>query len=479
MTNHPWIQTSPNTYSQTFGFMERFFTRFLGEEGKPSQFTIVATLELRIPSGSNSSPISVLESNLRSTWRAMRYYSPGLATLTGPTGKIYHVAATPAVLEKWEAATFIRHPEGTQAEALFSTLTRANMVTMHFLPCTAGIASDDGVHQLVLQAEHHHIDGRGVYYFLHRFLTFLSTPELRSGLEFGDEWTRLPTVMDDLLELSATPTAEELDIAREWISPVLSSNTTPVTVPIRPKKQTQPPGRSLRSALRLSRAQTSAIITACKAHGVTVTSAWTAGLALALSTPSVTTTTTPALTTFATVDMRRYFPPPTSSSPPSSPHPAAPVSCYHSAIPLSIPIPATTTFTSLAAELTALFHGGSITPVRNTAWIPFVSMMGDIIASSTSQLQQQAAIASSGILISSLGVVNDYIGKTYGEVEVRDVWIGDVMMGGTSLWMCETWDGRLGLSVTYNEAYYEEGEMTGVLERVKGVMVGGEGLGLE
>jgi len=75
--------------------------------------------------------------------------------------------------------------------------------------------------------------------------------------------------------------------------------------------------------------------------------------------------------------------------------------------------------------------------------------------------------------------VNDYIGKTYGEVEVRDVWIGDVMMGGTSLWMCETWDGRLGLSVTYNEAYYEEGEMTGVLERVKGVMVGGEGLGLE
>ncbi|KAK5653269.1 hypothetical protein OQA88_9168 [Cercophora sp. LCS_1] len=447
MAHHPWVKTGENTYEQSYGFMERFFTRFLGEEGKPSQFTIIATLELSVPNSS----IGTLESDLRSTWRAMRFHSPGLATFTGPTGKIYHTA-TPETLSAWESATFIRHPLNTQASALFSTLTRASLVTLHFLPGTTS-------HQLILQAEHHNIDGRGVYHLFNRFLTILTTPSLRTNLPFGTEWARLPPLMDDLLSLSPISSADETALAAEWISPV--SSITPLTIPIPPPLRSRPPSQSLRTSLRLSRAETSALIAACKTHNLTVTSAWIAALALSLAQTAPDDAPTAGLATFATIDMRRFFPSPFDAS-------EAPVACYHSAIPIALPILGKS-FIELAREVKTAFHGGSITEPRKTAWIPFVEMMGNAVGGREG--------TESGVLISSLGVVDDYVRKRYGDVEVVDVWIGDVMMGGTSLWMCETWDGRLAVSVTYNEAYFGEGQMKGVLERVRGEML--RGLGVE
>jgi hypothetical protein len=86
MASFPWIETSEGVYEQKYGFMERFFTRFPGKEGKTSQFTIAATIKFRF-----NGPIPDLEHQLRETWRAMRYYSPSIASTTGPEGKIYEV----------------------------------------------------------------------------------------------------------------------------------------------------------------------------------------------------------------------------------------------------------------------------------------------------------------------------------------------------------------------------------------------------
>jgi hypothetical protein len=77
-------------------------------------------------------------------------------------------------------------------------------------------------------------------------------------------------------------------------------------------------------------------------------------------------------------------------------------------------------------------------------------------------------------------VVDEFVEKRYagegGEVEVLDVWIADTMMSSTNLWILHTWDGMLNLSVTYNGAYFPEGLMEGVLERVWEELRSGLGL---
>ena len=222
MAVYPWIKTSDNTYEQEYGFMERFFTRFLGEEGVPSQFTIMATVEFRVAGAQPDD----LASRLRKTWRAMRYYSPSVAALSGPKGKIYQIPDDTALAD-WETTTFKRHPPGTTAEKLFSSIDRAALITLHFLP---GAGSAPDAHQIVLQAEHQNIDGRGVFYFIHRFWTVFTSPSLRTTPPFGDEWTRLPPAMDDLLCLPAQPSPADHALAADWIAPLAS--VTPLGIPI-------------------------------------------------------------------------------------------------------------------------------------------------------------------------------------------------------------------------------------------------------
>ena len=113
------------------------------------------------------------------------------------------------------------------------------------------------------------------------------------------------------------------------------------------------------------------------------------------------------------------------------------------------------------------FHGGNVTEQRGRAWAPYVQLMGDAIAAAGAEEGGNKEMGSP--LISSLGVVDEFVAKRYGEegeVEVLDVWIADTMMSPTNLWMLHTWDGRVNLSVTYNEAYFGEGVMVGVLERI-------------
>ncbi|KAK3901902.1 hypothetical protein C8A05DRAFT_34406 [Staphylotrichum tortipilum] len=469
MAVYPWIKTSDKTYEQQYGFMERFFTRFLGEEGVPSQFTIMATVEFRV-AGAQSDD---LESRLRKTWRAMRYNSPSVAALSGPKGKIYRIPNDVALAD-WETTTFKRHPPGTTAEKLFGSIDRAALITLHFLP-GAGNAPD--AHQIVLQAEHQNIDGRGVFYLIHRFWTVFTTPSLLSTPPFGDEWTRLPPAMDDLLSLPAQPSPADHSLAAEWIAPLASVTPLGILIPAS-HSPTQLPTTSLRALLRLSQLETAALIAACKAHSLTVTSAWVAALALALA-AAQTTSGQPlpadaALVSFATCDMRRYFPHATFD--PTS----APVACYHAAIPTALRIDGgKASFLDLAAEMKHEFHGGSVTAARGRAWAPFVGLMGDVVVAAATAAGSGNARRSAP-LISSLGVVDDFVEKSYdgegGEVEVLDVWIADTMMSSTNLWMLHTWDGMLNLSVTYNEAYFPVGLMEGVLERIWEELRSGLGL---
>ncbi|KAK4445875.1 hypothetical protein QBC34DRAFT_451069 [Podospora aff. communis PSN243] len=445
MASFPWVKITDGTYEQQYGFMERFFIRFLGEEGKATPFTIIATLGL-------------------DTWRALRFHHPGIAGLSDPTGKIYTIPATSKEVSDWEDATFKRHPTGTTADDIYGTAQRAAMMTLHFLPNAAHTS-----HQIVLQAEHQHIDGRGVFHLFDSFLTILTAPSLRdpSVIVFGEEWARLPPAMDDLMSLPLTPSEEDVSTARKWLAPM--SKLTPATIPDPTPNQLNQPfpeqllpqSRSIRSALPLSESETSAVLAACKAHNITLTSAWLAALALALDKPTPDNPSTPSgLTTFSTIDMRQYFPSDGSFNPKQQ------ISCYHAFLPVAIPLNPNPkeSLIPLASRMTEALHPPpTLDAERKSSYPTVIQLLGD------------------PGLVSPLGVIDRYIKKSYGsgegKVRVKDVWIADTMMGGTKLWMVHTWDGRLCLSVVFDGARFGRGRMEWVLERVRGELLGGLGVG--
>jgi hypothetical protein len=141
--------------------------------------------------------------------------------------------------------------------------------------------------------------------------------------------------------------------------------------------------------------------------------------------------------------------------------------CYHSAIPTVLP--ADWSFERLASTMKHEFHGGSIAPIRSVAWEPLVKLMGDAIAASNPK--------QSAPLISSLGVEDDYISHKYGDnedgVEIIDVWVADTMVSATNLWLLHSWDGKLNLTTVYNEAYFTEGQMENVLDRISHFLLTG------
>ncbi|KAK0741574.1 hypothetical protein B0T18DRAFT_432663 [Schizothecium vesticola] len=328
--------STPETFCQNFGFMETFFTRFLGREVEASQFIIVGTVEFKF-----AGFIDVLEPRLQ-----------------------------------WESTTFKVHRDGMTAEKLFAQVERAAMVTLHYLP-SAKKETDPNIHQSVYQAEHHHIDGRGVYYFFNQFFRLFTASEPRQTLTSADERTRLSPMMGDLLGLPKEPSAEQLEVASCWIG--TGGSAEPLSATIEPQRAECAPTNSLRSVLRFSEEETSAVVSACKSRGVSATSAWMAAIDLSLAhfqskgTPGGRISPDSGLATLATVDMRKYFPRTYDAK-------TAPLACYHAAIPIVLRVDGS--FLDIARWAHAEFHGKGATKAREKAWAPLMKLMGDTIAAS-------------------------------------------------------------------------------------------------
>jgi hypothetical protein len=82
-------------------------------------------------------------------------------------------------------------------------------------------------------------------------------------------------------------------------------------------------------------------------------------------------------------------------------------------------------------------------------------------------------------------VVDDFVSHHYGTdgdggaVEVLDVWVADTLMSAAQLWLVHTWDGRLNFSCSFNEAYFSEAQILGVLQRVRDELRSGLGVTVE
>lgn len=77
----------------------------------------------------------------------------------------------------------------------------------------------------------------------------------------------------------------------------------------------------------------------------------------------------------------------------------------------------------------------------------------------------------------SMGVANNYVSSSYGDVVVRDISLAVHMLSQQLYVHSWTWNGELRFSACYNEAYYEADYVEGWLAAVRDNLIENLGVG--
>lgn len=238
------------------------------------------------------------------------------------------------------------------------------------------------------------------------------------------------------------------------------NNVPSIGLPTR--DSTQMPGGTYRSDVVLDPGTTSAIVSASKKRGLTVTTALHAALIVALQqlTPVPLSNST-KYTTCGAFNVRPFLKAPFNDS---TLHPDT----VHAALlPLTLH---TSTYANLAAQLTQ-FYKQRLPPsadshIHEGIMVPFTNRLADMLG----QPPPVDLPAPSDPILSSVGIVDAYLKREYGDIEVKDFWVGVEMVTPQITCHLWTWQGKMTLGACYNETFYDQGFVQDFLQRVIGIV---------
>jgi hypothetical protein len=221
-----------------------------------------------------------IENAVRQAWKATRRDFPNIAAVVEPNTEELVVRLGPDDKEEaWLRKSFQVHDDGITADELFASFSSQFCITLHLLR---------HANELVIQAPHALIDGRGILYLYDALFTALSKqPQSLQENHYHsngtlDTKTRPPNLTkpyDEWLGVSAQPSEKNIKDA-EMLFQRIFVQDKPIALP--GVDFARAPWKAVHRDLVFSEEITAAVIEACKREGVSVTSAWHAALAMAV-----------------------------------------------------------------------------------------------------------------------------------------------------------------------------------------------------
>ncbi|KAL8383417.1 hypothetical protein RB595_006935 [Gaeumannomyces hyphopodioides] len=401
------------------------------------------------------------ETSLVRAWKQTRESFPSLAAVADPASREIVVSTNvgPEAVQEWARRSFRVH-EGVTADELFTSFRSQFHITLHFLRDR---------NQLLIQAPHVLLDGRGVLHLYHCLFSALSSGEQQTG---GGPVTRLALApnlsrsYDDWLDLAAVPSAKNMRDAESIFQRILGQEK-PIQLPDVDFGRT--PAMPAHRELAFGEETTRAVIQACKQKGVSVMAAGHAALAKATQhLQSSAGDQGSTFVQFTTIDLRRWFRRPDFDAQ------------QHSLASLQTALP-------LVANLEG--DGGSFERLSQSLHqqylAPFafadqdLGYLGPYMAASRQILESGGVPPSSAPSVVSVGVVDRFLSARYGDWELGDdFWITVTMQTGDIQMYSWTWKGRLVLSVCYNEAFYAVDRVDELLLRTRWELLQGLGISI-
>ena len=450
-----WQETSPGHFERPFDSIEKFFLALARAapslSREPCTLNNVARFEVKASRED-------IQSALKHAWKTMRYDHPQIACIACGGTNVYEVPDT-ATLDAWLDKTFLVAPESATREELLGSFRASTLATLHYLPHTSHI---------ILHTSHWRTDYIGGLSLLHNLLTACVEPRL---IQFGDEQKNLSQSRDEAAKFSSPNTTESPAMIEERgkaVTDLLMPLQNLPSIGLPTLDPHQPPGRTLRSEMTLEDSTTSAIVSASKKRGLTVTAAVHAALIVATQQIALTPPlSSSSYTTWGVFNIR-----PQLQAPYNNPtlYPASPQI-------ISLPVTLdTSTYAHLAAQLNKFYKHPMPSPpgsrVREDVVVPYTNLLAGFVSKPPVELP-----APTEPMLQSIGVVDGYLKRNYGDViEVKDFWIAPETMAPQLQCYLSTWQGKMTLSAFYNETFYEGKFVQGFLKRSLDVLYGELGI---
>ncbi|OJI79695.1 hypothetical protein ASPTUDRAFT_204944 [Aspergillus tubingensis CBS 134.48] len=447
----PFVQTKPGQYDRPLDDLE-IFHRTIGATGARfhrQQYFIIGALKLR-----NTPSIP----DLQQAWTALRHLHPQLATVVDETGTLCrYTVPTPEAVNQWLEETFIVHPEAEynapSAEKLALSLPPSPFFKLHWVPASR---------ELLFRTPHWRTDGAGLMMLQDAFLRLLSAPAQEIVFD-GSEISCLPPTMNDLLFPGFQATeATQRAFDAEWQATLTDPSLKPLSWVKLALPGTTIPGSTVRVSHRFSKEETTQIITESKKRGITVTNAVASAFLVTAAHHS-----TPAdgrLVLLHPFNLRRYLPAPWNGT-------AGAGAAYHTGRLQSFNIQDGRDYESACRAVTEFYRRGiddafGFMPLLIQGLTSLVDTPAEVV---------NAGNGSASVDLSQLGRVDDllqprYDGSRY-TLEIEDWWAGVDFV--TKKLQGYTWtrDGRLHLTLHFNEAFYPLEAVEGFLEEWRAVLV--------
>lgn len=285
-----WKETLPGHFQRPLNSIELFF-KSIGEKGatyKKEHWAVRAYAKF-----SHDLSAYDAEAALKHAWKTLRYLQPQIAAYLQEDSIHYHVPQN-AGLESWMAETFLVETVLTIDELLASPRP-SSLPTLHYLPKSS---------EVLFCSSHWRIDAIGATSLIDILFKSLAEP---SPISFGDEGKNLSPGRDEAAEFPQDVSQEDEDAATSLLMEY-ATNLPSLGLPIQLVNEIS--GATRRIESRLPPATTTSVVAACKAYGVTVTTAVHAAMVVALQELSSDSSSAERYTSWGTFNYRPYINPP-------------------------------------------------------------------------------------------------------------------------------------------------------------------------
>jgi len=491
-----WHETAPHEYGREIDEAEQLYTSLAKTWAGTGHtyFAITAYTGLSIPVTASESVTELetrIDDSFRYAWKRLRYDHPTLAArveydlFTKSCRKIYRSPRNDSEVNEWleETLKFVNTGE-EGLEFANSDQVVGRFATLYILTPRQTSSQSSLKKDIVFRSHHDIIDGIGTLILFNNLLrhTFeaFNSPNDHSDIVFGDEHQNLSPPLRIASDIPLIPTHSQA----EKFSEIKTANKAAaeggeiLSIPF--NANITMPRRSQRIATHLSAAETHALLSKCKAAGVTITQAFHAAIALAVRDVQKREDQErkAKYLSYLLANLRAACEPPYNSSS----HAVAVYHCTSSnnlVVNLTIPAANASTPTAQPAEeflqvlkqVKAFYQ--SFNPDSD-----YLAIVPSLFASSTPLYPGEPCPVpppkmSPSVSLSSMGIVDKVIQPAYGRFEVEEPWVvGAEYSTGLGLFL-GTWKGVLCLSSAYNEAFHSRDEVVSFLQRVNNIVLEG------
>lgn len=455
--NMAWAETKPGIHQRPLGDNEKFI-KLIGDRAHALgrehwSVTSKATFELTKPVGQ-----SELTRLCYIAWIALRFKHPSIAS-TADDETLTYVVPDQDSLRAWANETFISHTADVSTDDLIATLTPSRYATAHLVTAESAI---------LLHLPHWRTDGYGALHLLNEYLNQLAytitgrTP-LIDKLQWASETSRLVPSLEEALKLPAKATPEVEQSAKEYLSTAaLLQNAVGVEVPIDIEPKTLP--RGTRSArLRLTEAETQALLQACKAKEISLEASVHATCGAVTYTGAAAAARDRPYTSTMRFSLRPHLPRPYNG-------PQGAAGLYTAGY--MIQVPSSQSWSENAKQYSAEYTSG-VTP-------DFLTCRREYGKKALEMLRQTSPPPpplSSEIDISSVGDAETLVfashtgGDSRFVLEVRDVSMGVETLSRQMYCFLWIFHGQLEFNLVYNEAFHSAVGASELVRRMRRILI--------